>query len=149
MDLPAPLLVFAQTTSLTLDVEAWSAQAERFFSTKLGRLNEEDRVLVAEKGQPATPIRVRASLRNDADLFEAERAEAADPRRSSGLSLLARRCSTVLRVVRIDAGDPASARAELLLAAILSSVLLGPVVDLGKPAIFGVRGARERLTPSS
>ena len=148
MDLPEPLLVFAQTTSLALDVEAWSAHAERFFATKLGRMNEPDVLLVAENGSAPIEIRVQGAARSEEDLLEAERAELADPVRSSGLSLLARRCGAVFHVARI-ANDEAGAHAELLVAAILASVLLGPIVDRQTAAIYGVRGARTRLTPPS
>ena len=145
------LIVFAQTTSAVLDVPAWSAHAERFFQTKLGEMNENDVILVAERGRDAERVSVVGTPQDPTDLLRAEEGERADLKRGAGMSALARRCATVFRVASVS-DTPAGARAELLVAAILASVLLGPVVTIENgvgTAIFGVRGARERLTPAS
>lgn len=54
---------------------------------------------------------------------------------------LAQRCEAVW-LIAVDAEPDATA---LLVAAIFASVVLGPIVPPDGGALFGVRGARERL----
>lgn len=65
--------------------------------------------------------------------------------RGAGLDLLARRCARLSRVVRTGGSE----RDELVAQAALALALLGPVMPDGDRVIYGVRGARERLTASA
>src|SRR6185437_13165548 len=149
--MPAALIVFAQRDDARIDVDAWNAQAERFFAARIGLAEEkrrapgppprtdEARFVVAPKDEPPGIRAVLAGPREDADLALALEAEARAG--GGGLAALARRCPMVWRVEREREDDPLS----LLLAAILASVLLGPVVDPNGPAILGVKTARAKL----
>jgi hypothetical protein len=63
----------------------------------------------------------------------------------AGFDALVARARRVWQVRERVEGE-GDARAPLLLAAVLASVLLAPIVPPGGGAIFGVKGARERLT---
>ena len=159
--MPAPELdvyvVFAQRTDARVDIDAWSAHAERFFATRLG-LAEDMR---PPPGSPAPCVararfvvapgdgkgdstgdgpgirQASARPRDERDLALAERADGA----GTGLALLARRCPTVWLVTREGDDD----RLALRLATILSSVLLGPILDPGRMELFGAKTARGKL----
>jgi hypothetical protein len=155
--LPAPELdvyvVFAQRTDARVDIDAWSAHAERFFATRLG-LAEDMRPLMGASAPRVDRARfvvapgdgtgdgpgirqASARPRDERDLALAERADGA----GTGLALLARRCPTVWLVTREGEGD----RLALRLATILSSVLLGPILDPGRMELFGAKTARGKL----
>ena len=147
-------LVFAQRPDARVDIAAWSAQAERFFSTRLGLaeekryapgssapLTDEARFVVAPERE--TPG-IRSAFARPCGAEDLALAESADERAGpggTGLALVARRCQTVWLVSRADDTDPLALR----LAAILASVLLGPILDVRVPELFGVKTARSKL----
>jgi hypothetical protein len=155
VDIPvrdAALLVFAQRADARIDLQAWDAHAERFFSTRIGLAEDKSypagapvprsdtaRFVVAPKG--ATPgIRSVAARPRDAeDLSIAAEADARTG--GTGLAQLARRCGTVWLVWREGESDALALR----LAAILASVLLGPILDARASELFGVKTARDKL----
>jgi len=61
------------------------------------------------------------------------------------MSVLAERCPAVWEITDAEA-EP---RAALTLAGVLAAVGLGPVLPPDESALFGVRGALERLERSS
>jgi hypothetical protein len=146
-----PYVVFAQRPDARVEIDAWSAHAERFFATRLG-------LAEAPRHAPGSPqprsdrarfVVAPAGAREDAGIRDAEarpasdadreRADRAD--RGGGLALLVRRCPTVWLVAREAPDDPLALR----LAAILSSVLLGPLIDPVVGDLIGAKTARERL----
>jgi hypothetical protein len=149
----AAYMVFAQRPDARVEIEAWSAHAERFFATRLGLTAEKRyatgevprtdaaRFVIAPDGH-APGIReasARPCVENDVAL-----ATAADERvgpGGTGLALLARRCPTVWLVERALDPDPLALR----LAAILASIFLGPILDPRIPELFGVKTARAKL----
>jgi hypothetical protein len=147
-------LVFAQRADARIDIAAWSAQAERFFSTRLGLAEEkryaagqaaprsdEARVVVAPAGE-APGIRSTCARPSEAD--DLALAVSADERigpGGTGLALVARRCQTVWLVSRTVDADLLALR----LAAILASIMLGPILDVRVPELFGVKTARAKL----
>jgi hypothetical protein len=140
-----------------VDAARWAHQAKTFFRARL--------VVVPEKRYPAgtLPLADRVEI----DLGERDAAEttrvlivtlpvdrapealaagAAGARAigGAGFDLLVPRTRRVWLVrERLDA--PGDARAPLAVAAILASLFLSPVVPPEGGAIFGVKGARERL----
>lgn len=142
----APLIVFAQRADLAIDIDAWNAQATRFFATRLGfaEVPPSDgtrtaRFVVAPDGE--TPG-VRSALARPRDANDLALAEAADARAGvTGLALLARRCPAVWLVERTRSAD----RIALRLAAVLASLLLGPILDTSAGELFGVKTARRKL----
>jgi len=151
--LDAVYAVFAQRPDARVDIPAWTAHAERFFSTRLGlaedkryppgapvpRVDRARFVVSPMAGSRDAPgIRsASARPRDDGDLALADRADGG----GSGLALLARRCPTVWLVVREGEDD----RLALRLATILASVLLGPILDARRVELFGAKTARARL----
>ncbi len=79
---------------------------------------------------------------DEAPLVRAAADEAVRAIGGAGMDLLVAKARRVWQV-RERADDPTLA---LLVAAVLASVLLAPIVPTGGGAIFGVRGARERLS---
>jgi hypothetical protein len=146
-----PLAVFAQRRDARVEIDAWSAHAERFFATRLG-LAEVKRY--APEGAPATDTArfvvaptggeagVRSASARPRTIEDLLLAEAADARVGpTGLALLARRCDIVWTVER-EAPDDLLA---LRLAVILASVLLGPVFDRDAGTLFGAKTGRVML----
>jgi hypothetical protein len=147
-------VVFAQSADARVDIAAWSAQAERFFATRLGLAEDkryaageaaprwdEARVVVAPTG--AAPG-IRSACARPCEADDLALAVSADERAGpggTGLALVARRCQTVWLVSRTVDPDPLALR----LAAILASVLLGPILDVRVPELFGVKTARAKL----
>jgi hypothetical protein len=150
----AAFLVFAQRPDARVDIAGWSAQAERFFSTRLGLaeekryasgasapLTDEARFVVAPERE--TPG-IRSAFARPCEADDLALATMADERAGpggTGLALVARRCQTVWLVSRACDPDPLALR----LAAILASVLLGPILDVRGPELFGVKTARAKL----
>jgi hypothetical protein len=142
-------LVFSQqaVTPAAVNVEAWSAQAERFFDARLGLAEPvreaagsvELRLVLTPSGGGAgiLAVRGRASTEHDRALADAGERLAG----GGGLALLARRCPGVWHVERRGDVDPLALR----LAAIFASILLGPIVDRTSGEIFGVKTARAKL----
>ena len=136
---PAPLRVFAQPAETRVDVDAWSAQASRFFSTRIGRAGEKDSFVIAPDGHPPGIRFASARPCTSEDLAAAEAAEARAG--GGGLALLARRCRTVWIVQRETPSDALALR----LAAVLASLMLGPIFDPSTGELFGVKTARAKL----
>jgi hypothetical protein len=147
-------VVFAQRADARIDIGGWSAQAERFFATRLGLAEDrrydperdapardEARFVVAPAGE-APGIRLASGRpRTHEDLALAVDADGRAGPGGTGLALVARRCQTVWLVCRETDPDPLALR----LAAILASVLLGPILDVRMPELFGVKTARAKL----
>jgi hypothetical protein len=135
------LLVFSQAAGADIDVDAWNAQAVRFFDCRIGLAESSPSpsvaLVVAPNGEAPGIRRLRARPRDAEDL---RTAEAADPG-ASGLALLAKRCHLVWMVERDDDDD----RLALRLAIILASLFLGPVLDTRGPHLFGVKTGRAKL----
>jgi hypothetical protein len=150
----AAYVVFAQRADARVDIAAWSVQAERFFSTRLGLaedkryatgeaapLRDQARFVVAPSGE-APGIRSAIARPCEADdLALAVRADERAGPGGTGLALVARRCPTVWLISRTLDPDPLALR----LSAILASVLLGPILDARVPELFGVKTAREKM----
>jgi hypothetical protein len=149
----AAYMIFAQRPDARVEIEAWSAHAERFFATRLGLTAEKRyapgevprtdaaRFVIAPEGE-APGIREasgRPCIEDDLTLAAATD-ERAGPG-GTGLALLARRCQTVWLVERALDPDPLALR----LAAILASIFLGPILDTRVPELFGVKTARAKL----
>jgi hypothetical protein len=147
-------IVFAQRADARIDIAAWSRQAERFFSTRLGLAEDkryaagvaaartdDARFVIAPEGAPPG---IRSAYARPCEADDLARALRADERAGpggTGLALVARRCPTVWLIARAVDPDPLALR----LAAILASVLLGPILDVRVPELFGVKTAREKL----
>lgn len=127
--------MFAQgAPGVTPDPAALAEQARRFFRD----------LLPAPLGA-LEPRAIAVSPATEEDWAAAERAEERTGAAASGLSRLARRCATVMRVACASEDD----RGALLLAAVIASVHLGPILDPARERIFGVRTARATLERSS
>jgi hypothetical protein len=150
----AAFLVFAQRTDARIDIGGWNAQAERFFSTRLGLtedrhypagqpapLADQARFVIAPQGESPGIRSAHARPREPEDLTLAASADERAGIGGTGLALVARRCQTVWLVSRELDRDPLALR----LAAILASVLLGPILDVRVPELFGVKTARAKL----
>ncbi|HLV64770.1 MAG TPA: hypothetical protein VKY73_03125 [Polyangiaceae bacterium] len=143
--------VFAQAAPGTLDPAAIVRTATRFFATDVTVLGFHPPGVALDAGAAlevalssrhpgaAGKLRVRARAATVEDLEAARRAEQRG--RSSGMSLLAERCPSVWEITELDA-EP---RAAIALSGILAAVGLGPVLPPDESALFGVRGALERL----
>lgn len=151
---PTSFRVFSQRTDLALDLSRAQANAERFFSAKVGlahpksgdpspRSHDACALMVRTEDGAIGGTRILAGrLATRDDLDDAARAELAS--RGSGLADLAARCPTVWHVTTDDALGSLD-RPSLLIAAVFASVWLGPILAPRAQAIFGVRGAREAL----
>jgi len=134
-------VVFAQGPSTAVDVDAWNAQAARFFATRIGLA--EDRaastiaLVIAPDREPPGIRRVVARPREAEDLALAEAADAG----GAGLALLARRCQSVWLVERATDPDGLALR----LSVVLASLMLGPILDARGPELFGVKTGRAKL----
>jgi hypothetical protein len=162
------LVVFAQRSDAAVDIDAWSAHAERFFATRIGLadvshrdplspppMTDSVRIVVAPPSGAPGIRRASARPRSAEDLALAE---AADARRGgTGLARLARRCGMVWVVAR-EPAESSSGRLTadssgrltadplaLRLAVVLSSVLLGPVLDVAAGSLFGAATGRGML----
>jgi hypothetical protein len=147
-------LVFAQRADARIDIGGWSAQAERFFSTRLGLAEDkrysagqaapsadEARFVIAPQGESPGIRSAHGRPRDTEDLALATSADERAGIGGTGLALVARRCQTVWLVSRELDADPLALR----LAAIFASVLLGPILDVRVPELFGVKTARAKL----
>jgi hypothetical protein len=147
-------VVFAQRADATIDIATWNAQAERFFSTRLGLAEDkhyaagaaaprrdEARFVIAPAGETPGIRSAYARPCEADDLALALRADERAGPGGTGLALVAHRCQTVWLIARALDPDPLALR----LAAVLASVLLGPILDVRVPELFGVKTAREKL----
>jgi len=139
-------LVFAQRQDTRADVDAWDAQAQRFFATTVALASDAPptatsgaegvRLVVRPRGEKGG---VRCAFARPRDEDDLRLAAAADGGR--GLALVARRCPSVWLVVRDEEPDALALR----LATVMASVLLGPILDERGPELFGVKTARAKL----
>lgn len=140
--------IFSQAAGGQLDVAALVRMATRHFEASLEIVSSDALALSVEveitSRRHAFSERFRLQSRETtaADLAAATRAEARG--RSGGMSALAQRCAHVWVLTSEIAGNN-SELATLNLCAILAAVALGPVLPPDESALFGVRGAMERL----
>jgi hypothetical protein len=140
-----------------VDAPRWAHQADTFFRARLavvqpkrypaGTLPLADAVEIdlAPRGDAAPTrvlvVTVPADRAPDAIAAGVAAAQAIG---GAGFDALVPRTRRVWQVrAHVDAGD---ARAPLVAAAVLASLFLAPIVPPGGGAIFGVKGARERLS---
>lgn len=133
--------VFAQRAEL--DPALLVRQATRFFEGVLEVLEQPStgvlriRITSPRRGYSAEfTLRTREKTRDDDDA--AARAE--QNSRAGGMAALAERCPHVWTV-----DGEAEGAALFNLCAVLASVALGPVLPADESALFGVRGAMERV----
>jgi len=141
-----------------VDAARWAHQAETFFRATL-RVVQEKRypagtlplvdaveVEIAPRGAASTTRVLVVTLPLDR-APSAKRAGEAGARAigGAGMDVLVARATRVWQIAgAVDAeGD---ALAPLALAGVLASLLLAPIVPPGAVTIFGVKGARERLS---
>lgn len=132
--------VFAQTAEL--DPALLVRSASRFFEAELEILAQSPNSLrvrlSSARNAYSGDFEIAARAKTDDDDRAAELAEQRS--RAGGMAALARRCQRVWTLTgAVD--DPAL----LNLCAILASVALGPVLTPDESALFGVRGAMERV----
>jgi hypothetical protein len=151
-------VVFSQSEVARVDPAAVCQQAVRYFEARIefepappGESEEKAvpstrvgafvllRLQSVRHGYQAT-CRVGARSTQPTDLEAAVRAE--EKSRAYGMSALASRCPTLL-VVEPEPG--AEEAGVLNLCAILASLSLGPILPKDRSALFGVRGAMERV----
>jgi hypothetical protein len=139
--------IFAKEATSRIDQGRWVAQAQRFFSCELRVLTPkrypggaEPRADVAEiEIVGCATVRV-LTVSSDAapDLRTAALAVA-----SGGLELLVAKSRRLWQIeLPLIAGDH---RGALLAAALVASLVLGPILPPTADALYGVKGARERL----
>jgi hypothetical protein len=151
-DRSSSYLVFAQRTDACHDMRAIKQNAQRFVAAKIGLtvekkyrddapMSDAARVVLASDDGTIAGTRLCFGRAADAsDLAVVEEAERAQG--STGMALLAQRCSTVW-LIEAEGGE--EDRVALALSAILASVLLGPIVPPKGDRVFGVRTARLEL----
>jgi hypothetical protein len=150
--------LFAPSPEARVDAARWAHQAETFFRARLtlvrdklypaGTLPLSDAALVEigrrEDAAPARVLVITAPL-DRAPAARRAAVEGAKAIGGAGMDALIERAERLwqVRAQPEGEGDP---RAPLLLAAVLASLFLSPVVPPGGGTIFGVKGARERLS---
>jgi hypothetical protein len=144
--------VFTQTPDGVIDPALLVRSATRHFEASLEILSAEPRT-VEPSASASVTLRLSSARRNFSNNFKvlsrttreedwaaARRAEVRG--RSAGMSALADRCGFVWWIEEQTEGPPA---AMLNLCAVLASAALGPVLPPDESALFGVRGAMERV----
>jgi hypothetical protein len=144
--------VFTQTPEGGIDPALLVRTATRHFEASVEILSA-DAPSAPGAGSPRVGLRLVSARRGFSQEFTihtrtataedwaaARRAEAAG--RSAGMSTLAERCRFIW-VITPDSESPAMAL--LNLCAVLASAALGPVLPPDESALFGVRGAMERV----
>jgi hypothetical protein len=150
--------VFTQTPEGAIDPALLVRTATRHFEASLEILGAEEPVSPAG-GSAGVSLRLVSARRGFSQDFKvlsraatvedwaaARRAE--ERGRSAGMSTLAERCRFIW-VISAGAGTGTEGAALLNLCAILASAALGPVLPPDESALFGVRGAMERLEAST
>jgi hypothetical protein len=150
--------VFTQTPEGGIDPAALVRTATRHFEASLEILGAEEPVSPAA-GRTGVSLRLVSARRGFSrdfsvlsrattaeDWAAARRAETLG--RSAGMSALAERCHFIW-VISVGTGTGAEGAALLNLCAILASAALGPVLPPDESALFGVRGAMERVEAST
>lgn len=144
--------------SARVDAARWAHQAETFFRATL-RVVQEKRypsgtlpivdaveIEIAPRGVDSMTRVLVVTLPIDR-LPAAQRAGEAGARAigGAGMDVLVGRAKRVWQIAgAVEAGG--NALAPLVLAGVLASLLLAPIVPPGAGTIFGVKGARERLS---
>ncbi|MEO5731029.1 MAG: hypothetical protein ABI134_08350 [Byssovorax sp.] len=141
-----------------VDAARWTHQAETFFRATL-RVVQEKRypagtlpivdaveVEIAPRGAETTTRVLVVTLPIDR-VMAAKRAGDAGARAigGAGMDLLVGKAKHVWQIAG-TVEDGGNALAPLALAGVLASLLLAPIVPPGAGTIFGVKGARERLS---
>jgi hypothetical protein len=150
--------LFSPGPEARVDASLWAHQAARFFGARLAVVHDKRypagtlpladavEVDVTERGAEASTrvlvVTVPADRASDALAAGAAGARAIGGAGFDALLLRTRRVWQVRE--RLEA--PGDARAPLAVAAVLASLFLAPVVPPEGGAIFGVKGARERLS---
>lgn len=141
-----------------VDGARWAHQAERFFRMQLAVVQEKrypagtlplaDRVEVDVGAEGSAGGRTRVLVltvpADRAPEAVAAGMAAAVAIGGAGFDALVLRARRVWQV-RERVSEGGDARAPLVVAAVLASLFLAPIVPPGGGAIFGVKGARERL----
>ena len=133
-------LVFSQLNEARVDIDSWTAHADRFFATRIGLAAiaaPSWSFVIAPEGAASDIRSAYVRPRSEEDLALADTADTG----GTGLARLARRCPMVWLVAREASDD----RVALRLATILASILLGPILDAQVPELLGVKSARGRL----
>lgn len=139
-----------------IDAHRWEHQARAFFGVELTLVQKKvypsgttpmvdaAEVDVARAGSAPTRVLVVTVPLDRAPAVRAAAAAGVRAIGGGGFDALVARARRVwqVREAPLEGGD---ARAPLTLAAVLAAVLLAPVVPPREEAIFGVKGARERL----
>lgn len=160
----APLPIATSWTLLApegesrVDAARWAHQADTFFRATL-RVVQEKRypsgtlpivdaveIDIAPRGAEAMTRVLVVTLPIDR-LPSAQRAGEAGARAigGAGMDVLVARAKRVWQIASV-VEDGGNALAPLALAGVLASLLLAPIVPPGAATIFGVKGARERLS---
>lgn len=138
-------LVFSQDPGRLPDVGRLSAQAAKFFGSRLElveTIGSRVRVrLVSSRPAFAEELTIDARDVTREDLSNARDAEARG--RAAGMGALAERCKVAWEVRSGSIAEP-NPTALLTLCAVCASVALGPVLPPDHSTLFGVRGAIER-----
>ena len=137
--MPAPELdvyvVFAQRTDARVDIDAWSAHAERFFATRLGLAED-------MRPPPGSPAPCVARARFVVAPGDGKGDSTGD---GPGIRQASARPRDERDLALAERADGAGTGLALRLATILSSVLLGPILDPGRMELFGAKTARGKL----
>lgn len=137
--------LLAREPTIGWDFRAISHQARTFFEAQLtlpaAPTGPTFAVDVRSVGGGTTRVEVRSGPLDPAVLAAAERGVAAIG--GAGFDALVSRARSLVQVSRHVVGD---ARAPLVVAGVLASVLLAPIVPPDETTIYGVRGARTRLS---
>ena len=133
-----------------MSVDAFQRERGQTLSQLVGAASRViDVPLAIDDGDPATARlgdAVFSLVCADATPADHARADAAAiAGQAAGMDRLARACPLVWRVTRVS-GDDAD---ELRLRAALAFALLGPILPDEEATLYGVRGARARLTSLS
>jgi hypothetical protein len=139
-----------------IDEARWAHQARTFFKAEIALarpkaypagttpLADAAEVDVAPRGGAPTRVLLITVPLDRAPDVRAAAARAVAAIGGAGMDALLARARRLwqVRAAVPEGGDP---RAPLAAAAVLASVFLSPIVPPGEAAIFGVKGARERL----
>jgi hypothetical protein len=139
--------IFSPEAVPRVEAARWSQQARTFLDAEVVVLGEASGTLpdlaTVELAVAGTPV----TLRTFPISLESELLEAADRGvraiGGAGFDVLVARAKRIWQIPIAVDGDP---RAPLVVAALLASVLLGPIVPPDEETIFGVKGARTRLS---
>ena len=150
------ITLLSPEASSRVDAARWAHQAEVFFRARLTvvqdkryptgahPLADQVEIDISQSGAAPTRVRLITVPVDRAPFAVAAGAAAARAIGGAGFDVLVTRAKRVWQAQAAVAagGDP---RAPLAAAAVLASLLLAPVIPRGGGAIFGIKGARQRL----